>query len=100
MKTNLPSKTAIGLCAAFALFAQSPTYASCTAEEATAKAEQLAAKIAEITEKDPDRAAQLRAELKEVSPQTSSDELDTACEGYEQRIKELEEAGDEVDSQN
>jgi hypothetical protein len=101
MKTTLPSKTALGLCAAFAVFAQSTAYASCSSEEAIAKAEQLAAKIAEITQKDPDRAAQLRAELKETSPETSSAELENACEGYDQRLKELDEAGDEMeDSQN
>jgi len=101
MNTNLPSKTAVGLCAVFALFAQSPAYASCTAEEATAKAGELAAKVAEITKKDPARAAQLREELKETSPETSADELENACEGYDQRLLELEEAGEEVeDSQN
>lgn len=101
MNTTLPSKTALGLCAAFALFTQSAAYASCSAEEAIAKAEQLAAKVAEITQKDPARAAQLREELKDTSPQTSSEELENACEGYDQRLKELEEAGDEVeDSQH
>ncbi|MHA6493980.1 hypothetical protein ACX0MV_12130 [Pseudomonas borbori] len=100
MRTTLPSKTALGMCAAFALFAQSTAYASCSSEEATAKAEQLAAKIEEITQKDPARAAQLRAELKETSPETSSDELENGCEGYDQRLKELEKAGDEVDAGN
>jgi septal ring factor EnvC (AmiA/AmiB activator) len=97
MKTTPLSKTAMGLCAAFALVAQSTAYASCSSEEAIAKAEQLAAKVAEITQKDPDRAAQLRAELKELSPQTSADELENACAGYDQRLKELEEAGDQIE---
>lgn len=97
MKTTLPCKTAMGLCAAFVLLVQSTAYASCSSEEAIAKAGQLAAKIEEITQKDPARAAQLRAELKEISPETSSAELENACEGYDQRLKELEEAGDEMD---
>lgn len=90
MKITLPSKTALSLCAAFALFAQSKAYASCSSEEAIAKAGQLAAKVAEITKKDPARAEQLRAELKQTSPETSSDEMENACEGYDQRLNELE----------
>ena len=96
MKITLPSKTALSLCAAFALLAQSTAYASCSSEEAIAKAGQLAAKVAEITKKDPARAEQLRAELKETSPETSSDEMENACEGYDQRLNELEEAGDDM----
>lgn len=101
MKITLPSKTVLGLCTAVTLFAQGSAYASCSAEEAVTKAGQLAEKLAEITEKDPDRAAQLRAELKELPPETSSEELKNACEGYDQRLLELEEAGEEVeDSQD
>lgn len=101
MKITLPNKTVLSLCAAFVLFAQNAAYASCSSEEAIAKAGQLAAKVAEITKKDPARAEQLRAELKETSPKTSSDQLENACEGYDQRIKELEEAGGEMeDKQN
>lgn len=97
MKTTLRSKTALGLCVAFFLFAQSTAYASCSAEEEIAKAGQLAAKVEEITQKDPARAAQLRAELKAISPETSADKLENACEGYDQRLKELDEAGDEME---
>jgi|GEM_PF-1470925 len=96
MKITLPSKTVMSLCAAFALFAQSTVYASCSSEEAITKSGQLAAKVTQITGKDPVRAEQLRAELKETSPDTSSDQPENACVGYDQRIKELEEAGDEM----
>lgn len=96
MKITLPSKTVLSLCAAFVLLAQSTAYASCSSEEEIAKAGQLAAKVAEITKKDPARAEQLRAELKQTSPETTSDELENACAGYDQRLKELEEADDEM----
>jgi hypothetical protein len=43
MKITLPSKTALSLCATFTLCAQSTAYASCSSEEAIAKAGQLAA---------------------------------------------------------
>jgi len=42
---------------------------ACTADEATAKAQELAAKIEEITQRDPQRAALLRQELKQAPPQ-------------------------------
>lgn len=97
MKNTLIIKASLGLCAAFVLCTQSMAYASCSTEERTAKAEQLAAKIEQITQNDPARAAQLRAELKETSPKTSSNALENACERYDQRIKELDEASDEVE---
>lgn len=46
-------KTLLGLSAVIAMLCYAPAYAACTPEEATAKAEQLAAKIAEITQSDP-----------------------------------------------
>ncbi|MET1079043.1 MAG: hypothetical protein ABWY06_13605 [Pseudomonas sp.] len=73
---------------------------ACTTEEATAKAEQVAQKIAEITQRDPDRAARLREELKAVKPETSSAQLKDECLAYDQRLRELEEAGEEVQAQS
>lgn len=83
---------------ALALYAHGSAQA-CTPEEATAKAEQLAAKVAEITQRDPQRAAALREELKDLDPQTRSDELGNDCDAYDQRLRELEEAGGEVEEQ-
>ncbi len=68
---------------------------ACTADEATAKAQELAAKIEEITQRDPQRAAVLREELKQAQPQSSA----TDCDAYDQRLQELEEIGGEVEEQ-
>jgi hypothetical protein len=92
-------KTLLGLSAVIVMLCHAPVYASCTPEEATAKAEQLAAKITEITQSDPARAAELREELKDIRPQTSSEQLDNDCEAYDRRLQELEDAGNEVQEQ-
>ena len=85
-----------GLCAALLLSTHSLAYASCTMEEATAKAELLANKIDALTLDDPQRAAQLRQELKALSPETSAQELQDSCEAYDQRLRELEKIGEEI----
>lgn len=88
-------KMLAGLSAGVAMFCSASAFAdSCTPQEATAKAEQLAAKVAEIAQHDPARAAELREQLKAIRPETSSDDLETECEAYERRIRELEEAGE------
>lgn len=85
-----------GLCAALLLSTHPLAYASCTLEEATAKAELLANKIDALTLDDPQRAAQLRQELKALSPETSAQELQDSCEAYDQRLRELEKIGEEI----
>jgi hypothetical protein len=80
------------------LLAQGHAFASCTPEEATAKAEELAAKIDAITQNDPERAAQLRQELVEQDPESASDTLTDGCEAYDQRLRELDAAEDDVDA--
>lgn len=72
---------------------------ACTADEASAKAQELAAKVEEITQRDPERAALLRQELKEAQPQTEAQKLGTDCDAYDQRLRELEEIGAEVEEQ-
>ncbi|PZW44574.1 hypothetical protein [Pseudomonas sp. URMO17WK12:I2] len=71
---------------------------ACTADEATAKAQELAAKIEEITQRDPERAAILRQELKEAPPQSAGQNA-TDCDAYDQRLQELEDIGGEVEEQ-
>lgn len=69
---------------------------ACTADEATAKAQELAAKIEEITQRDPQRAALLRQELKQAPPQGAGEHT-SDCDAYDQRLLELEEIGGEVE---
>lgn len=95
---NLPRPLSTA-CVALVLLHPLSTLA-CTTEEATAKAEQLAAKVAEITQQDPQRAAQLREELKDIGPKTSSKELQDECLTYDQRLRELEAVEQEVDAQS
>ncbi len=71
---------------------------ACTADEATAKAQELAAKIEEITQRDPQRAAVLREELKQTQPESSSQHA-TDCDAYDHSLQELEEIGGEVEKQ-
>ena len=71
---------------------------ACTADEATAKAQELAAKIEEITQRDPERAAVLRQELNEAPPQSAGQHA-TDCDAYDQRLQELEDIGGEVEEQ-
>ncbi|TWE09803.1 hypothetical protein FB481_102335 [Pseudomonas sp. AG1028] len=71
---------------------------ACTTEEAAGKAQELAAKIEEITQRDPERAAVLRQELKEAQPENSGEHA-TDCDAYDQRLQELEEIGGEVEEQ-
>jgi hypothetical protein len=86
----------LGFCAALLLSTHTLAYASCTPEEATAKAERLANKIDAITLDDPQRAALLRQELKALSPETSAQELQDSCEVYDQRLRELDQIGNEL----
>lgn len=82
--------------AALTFCASAPALA-CSAAEATQKAEQLAAKVNEITRDDPSRAEELNAELEQMRLQSSSEQLENACEAYDQRIRELDRAAEEVD---
>lgn len=84
------------LIAAIALCGSAPALA-CSAAEATEKAEQLAAKVQEITREDPSRAEELNEELEQMRLASSAEEVPNACEAYDQRIRELERAGEEVD---
>lgn len=78
------------LCAVCAL-TLSGSVLACTPEEATAKAEQLAEKVAQITEQDPQRAAKLHEKMEDQGGETNAKDLPNDCEAYEQRLRELDE---------
>ena len=65
-------------------------YASCSQAEATELAERLASRIDLQTQNDPQRAAQLREELKSLSPATSAEKMQDSCDAYRHRLRELE----------
>ncbi|MES2819887.1 MAG: hypothetical protein V4812_12980 [Pseudomonadota bacterium] len=85
------------LCTALLLLVGHGSALACTVEEATAKAEQVAARITEITQRDPQRAARLREEFQDQKPKTSSQALETDCQVYDQRLLELEQAAEEME---
>lgn len=89
-------KALIGLSAAAALLASLPSFA-CTPEEATAKAEQLAAKVNALTESDPDKAAEIHEEIRQMQLRRTADSLPNECAAYDRRMQELERAADEAE---
>jgi hypothetical protein len=85
-------KTLIKLTLAATLTCALPAWANCTPEEATTKREQLADKIAKLTEQDPSKAKEMNDELQAMNLETSSKEVPDKCELIDKRLKELEEA--------
>lgn len=68
------------------------THAACTTDEATAKSKQLAAKVKQVTESNPEKAREINQEMKELKPETSTKAGEDECAMYDKRLKELEEA--------
>lgn len=72
-----------------ALLVSGPALA-CTPEEATAKAEELAKKVAQVTEQNPERAARLHEKVEDKGGETHAKDMQTDCEAYDQRMRELD----------
>ena len=85
-------KTLIKLTLAATLTCALPAWAASTPEEATIKREQLADKIAKLTEQDPSKAKEMNDELKAMDLETSSKEVPDKCQLIDKRLQELEEA--------
>ena len=85
-------KTLIKLTLAATLTCALPAWAACTPEEATIKREQLADKIAKLTEQDPSKAKEMNDELKAMDLETSSKEVPDKCQLIDKRLQDLEEA--------
>jgi len=80
---------------AAALLASQGAYA-CSAAEVEASAERLAQRVAQLTEGDPERAAKINQELREVENKRTADELGSECEAYERRMQHIEQAEKEA----
>lgn len=89
----------LALSATLALLAPLPALATCGADEATAKREQLAAEVHQATDSDPQKAKQVNEELKQDKLKTDSREGDDECNVTEKRKQEVEKAGAESDTQ-
>ena len=75
-----------------ALRASPAAPAQCTPDEVTAKAEQLAERISQLTERDPQRAEEINEQIRQMELKRSADQLGDECEAYDKRLKQIEEA--------
>ncbi|MFN3354933.1 MAG: hypothetical protein ACK418_02775 [Pseudomonas sp.] len=65
---------------------------ACTPDEATAKREQLAKEVTQLTEQNPSKAKEMNAELQKMDLDTESAEFPDKCQLIDARLKELKEA--------
>ncbi|OPA99667.1 hypothetical protein BFW87_02825 [Pseudomonas fluorescens] len=84
-------KTLRTLAIAATLLSALPAWA-CTPEEATAKREQLAEKVTQLTQQNPTMAKEMNAELQKMDMDTASADLPDKCQLIDQRLKDLDEA--------
>ena len=90
-------KTLLKLTLATTLICALPAWA-CTPEEATAKREELARRVTELTEQNPAKAKEINAELQKMELGTASKDLPDKCQLIDQRLKELGTAEKKADS--
>ncbi|UVL00029.1 hypothetical protein [Pseudomonas sp. B21-048] len=90
-------KTLLKLTLATTLACALPVW-GCPPEEATAKREQLAQEVAKITEQNPAKAKEINDELQKMDLETASKDLPGKCQLIDQRLKELESAGQKAKS--
>ncbi|MGE8328583.1 hypothetical protein [Pseudomonas urmiensis] len=65
-----------------------PTWA-CTLEEATAKREELAKLVSQLTEQNPQKAKEINDELQGMDLATESKDLPDKCQLIDRRLQEL-----------
>ena len=76
----------------------SPTaHAACTPDEVNAKAEQLAERVNQLTESNPERAKEINEEIRQMDAKRSADQLGDECEAYDKRLQQIEQAEREAD---
>jgi hypothetical protein len=89
-------KTLLSVTAATALLTSAGSWA-CTADEATAKREQLAHEVQKLTEKNPAKAREVNEELQKMELKSEAAELPDKCQLIDQRLKELNSAEKKVE---
>ncbi|MBE7374804.1 hypothetical protein [Pseudomonas lopnurensis] len=80
-----------------ALLASPAVHADCTPDEINAKAEQLAERVNQLTQSDPQRAEEINEEIRQMEAKRSADQLGDECEAYDKRLKQIEEAEKQAD---
>ncbi|EIK72696.1 hypothetical protein PseBG33_4009 [Pseudomonas synxantha BG33R] len=88
-------KTLMNLAIAATLLSALPAWA-CTPEEATAKREELARQVTQLTEQNPQKAKEMNAQLQKMDLDTESAEFPDKCQLIDARLKELKEAASKV----
>lgn len=82
---------------AAALLASQPVLAECTPDQINDKAAQLAERVEQLTERDPERAAEINEQLREMEVKRTADELGDECQAYERRLQHIEQAEKEAE---
>ncbi|PTQ68221.1 hypothetical protein [Pseudomonas sp. GV071] len=91
-------KRLLSITAAVTLLAAGSTWASCTPEEAEQKAQQLAAKVHQLTEQNPQKAKEINDEIEDMNLKTKSADKASHCDIYDKRMQELETAKDKSEN--
>ncbi|KJH80609.1 hypothetical protein MCB86_16315 [Pseudomonas sp. KSR10] len=82
---------------AAALLASQPVFAECTTDQIDAKAKELAQRVNQLTESDPERAAEINEELREMEVKQTAEQLGDECQAYDKRLQHVEEAEKKAD---
>ena len=82
---------------AISLLASQAAFAQCTPVEVDAKARELAERVNQLTENDPERAREINEEIRQMDAKRTADQLGDECEAYERRLQQIEEAEKRAD---
>lgn len=80
-----------------ALLTSQAAFAQCTPDEVDAKARELAERVNQLTESNPERAREINEEIRQMDAQRTADQLGDECEAYERRLQQIEEAEKSAD---
>ncbi len=89
-------KTSI-IALAISLLASQAAFAQCTPEEIEAKAHELAERVNQLTESDPERAREINEEIRQMDAKRTADQLGDECEAYDRRLQQIEQAEKRAD---
>lgn len=82
---------------AAALLVSQPVFAECTTDQVNAKAKELAQRVNQLTESDPERAAEINEELRDMEVKQTAEQLGDECQAYDKRLQHVEEAEKKAD---
>ncbi|MDH0727488.1 hypothetical protein N5D27_13390 [Stutzerimonas stutzeri] len=80
-----------------ALLGSPAVHAACTTDEVNAKADELAKRVNQLTESNPERAKEINEEIRQMDAKRSADQLGDECEAYDKRLQQIEQAEREAD---